>query len=305
MPVRPLFADRLTWRLPEGALRFATTEEVKPLESFIGQDQALAAMRRAVSVRGPGFNVYVAGPRATGRLGSIERILEELEPVRRASRDFVYARNFVDPARPRLLVFPAGRGLAFRKELLRFAAMLVEEIPSILNRDEVRKAREAKRQAAEVAQHGAMAKLEAHAAELGFVIGALGDGDGGSSGPMVLWRSPHEHEEELEDEDEAAEPTVHSRAEVQVLAEHGQIELPVPIAELMEGFDVLEAELARAYDLSRQTALEAMREVSTAEAHAVRGSQVQLCRPRKTLASRADLARGALRGARGFAGVVR
>jgi hypothetical protein len=247
----------LTWRLPDGALRFATTAEVKPLESFIGQDQALAAIRRAVMIRGPGFNVYVAGPRATGRLGSIERILQELEPVRRASRDFVYVRNFVDSARPRLIVFPPGRGLAFRKELLRLAAMLVEEIPVMLNRDEVRRVREAKKHQAEVAQHGAMARLEAHAAELGFVIGALGDGEGGSSGPMVLWAAPAD--DPTDDDDPDGEPAVHSRTELQVLVEHEQIELPAPLATIMEGFDLLEAELARAFDLSRQTTIEAMR----------------------------------------------
>lgn len=288
MPVRPLLATQLDWRLPDDTLRFATTAEVAPLDSFIGQDQALSAIRRAVDVRGPGFNVFVAGPRATGRLGSIERILQELEPVRRAARDFAYARNFLESGRPRLLTFPPGKGHAFRKELLKFAAVLVEEIPVILNRDEVRRAREEKRQAVELAQHGAMARLELHAAELGFVIGSMTDDAGGSSGPMVLWRAPDLDESE-ENEAEAAEPRVMSRAEVLVTVEHEQLELPLPIAELMARFDSLEAELARAVDLSRQKTLEALRGVSEVEQKAVRDGVTPLF---KDLSKRWKTAKG-------------
>ncbi|GDX79525.1 ATP-dependent protease [Deltaproteobacteria bacterium] len=267
MSARTLPVESLTWRLPDSALQFETTAEVKSLETFIGQDPALAAIRRAVAIQGPGFNVFVAGPRSTGRLGSIGRILTELQPPRRAARDFAYVRNFVDPARPRLLTFPPGRGLAFRKEVLRVAALLVEEVPRILNGDGIRTARDKLRQAAEVAQHKSMTALEAHAEELGFALAALDDGEGPGT-PAVLWKAPPLDDEDEEDEDE---PRLLSRAELQVIADAEGLELPIPHEKLVADWDILEAELAAAVDVSRTALLAALRSVGAAEAEAVRG----------------------------------
>ncbi len=270
MTARLLPVDTLTWRLPDASLTFRTTAEVRPLDNFVGQDPALAAIRRAVALQGPGFNVFVAGPRSAGRLGSIGRILDELAPTRRAARDFVYVQNFVDPGRPRLLEFAPGRGLDFRKELLRVAALLVEDVPRILNRDEIRTRRERLRQDAEVAQHKAMTALEAHAEELGFALVAVEDGEGAGE-PAVLWRLPP-------GDDEDDEPQLLSRAELQVAAENEELELPFDHAELVAHWDELEAELAKAMDATRSSLLSAMRAVREAEAEAVRSGLTPLFR---------------------------
>ncbi len=280
MPARPLPVDTLTWRLPDSSLRFDSTADVKPLESFIGQDPAIAAIRRAVALRGPGFNVFVAGPRSAGRLGSIGRILTELAPPRRAARDFVYVRSFVDPTRPRLLQFAPGRGLAFRKELLRLAALLIEDVPRILNRDEIRIRRGKFRRDAEVAQHKAMVALEERAESLGFVLAAVDDEEGGA--PGVLWRAPPEDE----DDDE---PRLLTRAELQVHWESGDVPLPKDPSTFTEGWNGLEAELAAALDAARSNLLGTLRSVREAEAEAVRGGLTTMFRD---IARRWPAARG-------------
>ena len=287
MTARLLSPDQLTWRLPDISLPFKTTAEVKPLDAFIGQDPALAAMRRAVEIRGPGFNVFVSGPRSTGRLGSIGRILEELAPPRRAARDFVYVRNFVDPARPRLLAFPPGRGLAFRKELLRVAAMLLEEVPRLLNRDDVRMRRESIRQASELSQHKAIGAIETQAEEWGFVLAAVEDEDGPSR-PGVLWRRPDVGgggETDEEDDD----GNLLTRAELQLAAEAGELELEGGIEEVLARWDELESRLAKGLDEARTQMLAAMRSVSEAEAVAVRAGVAPLLRE---LSRRWSAARG-------------
>lgn len=276
MTVRLLLPDQLSWRLPEDALPFKTTAEVKPLDAFIGQDPALAAIRRAVAIRGPGFNVFVSGPRSTGRLGSIGRILEELAPPRRVARDFVYVRNFVDPARPRLLAFPPGRGLAFRKELLRVAAMLLEEVPRLLNRDDVRMRREGIRQASELAQHKAIAAIESQAEDWGFVLAAVEDEDGPGR-PGVLWRRPADDAagETDEDDDEGALLT---RAELQLATEAGEVKPDGGLEAVLARWDDLESRLAKGLDDARSGMLAAMRSVSEAEAVAVRAGVAPLLR---------------------------
>lgn len=265
MPILPLPAEQLVWTVPDGLLPFETTDDLEPTESIIGQASALAAIRRGVGMEAPGFNVFVVGLHSTGRLGTVRRILADLDPRRRAARDFVYVRNFRDPVRPRLLEFPAGRGLAFRKELLKTVGLLLEEVPRILRSDEVRRARDRGQQTAAVAHHGALAKLEAHAEELGFGLGREeGDED---SPPVVLWQVK---------EGKKGEPRLIGRAEVQVLAESGKLPLPVPLEEVQRRFELLEEELADVLDASRQVVTETVRQVAEAEEQALRAGTRKL-----------------------------
>ncbi len=263
MPIPPLRAEQLRWEVPEGTLLFRTTAELTPVEAILGQPNACAALRRGVLLEGPGFNVFVVGLLSTGRLGTVKRMLDELRPRRRVTRDLVYVANFKEPGRPRLLEFPPGRGVAFRKELLRVAAALVEEVPRLLRSDEVRTQRERRTQDAEVAHHGALQRLEAHARELGFVIGDLGEQ--GEPNPVVLWMEPGEDDEDVEVED----APVHTRAELQVLADSGGIELPIPAEEIFRRFDVLERELAAALNLSREAVMDTVRKVAETERAAI------------------------------------
>ena len=122
MSILPLPAEHLRWTVPDGLLAFRTTANVPPSDAVIGQDNALAGLRRGVELHSPGFNVYVAGLSTAGRLDTVRRILAGFDPRRRRARDLVYVRNFVEPSRPRLLELPAGRGVPFRRERLRVAA---------------------------------------------------------------------------------------------------------------------------------------------------------------------------------------
>lgn len=260
MPIpRPLSAETLRWTVPVGALEFTTTAELTPTDAVIGQSSAIEALRRGVGMHSPGFNVFVVGLLPTGRLGTVERILGDLAPRRRVSRDFVYVRNFREPSRPRLLAFPPGRGVAFRKELLRLAGALVEEVPRILRSDDVRRARDRQQESAAVTHHGALARVAEHAAELGFTIADVGSED--EARPTVLWLEPAAG-------GEAA--TAHGRAEVQVLADTGKGKLPHPLAEMLRRFELLEEELADAMEATHDAVSETVRRVAEAEQAAIR-----------------------------------
>lgn len=261
MPIPALDVGQLGWRVPEGVLEFRSTADVPSIETIIGQPNATSALRRGVLLEGPGFNVFVVGLLSTGRLGTVKRILDELRPRRRKTRDLVYVANFKEPARPRLLEFPPGRGVAFRKELLRVAAALLEEVPRLLRSDEVRTKRDRRTQDAEVTHHGALQRLEAHARELGFLIGDLGEG----GGPVILWVNGVEIEPGGSRED----APVHTRAELQVLAHAGALALSEPLHEILRRFDLLERELAAALNLSREAVMDTVRKVAEAEREAI------------------------------------
>jgi predicted ATP-dependent protease len=261
MPIpRSLPAEQLRWTVPSDLLRFETTAELKPLEGVVGQSSALEALKRGVEMRSAGFNVFVVGLLPTGRLGTVKRILDEIAPRRRSTRDLVYVRNFSEPARPRLLTFAPRRGVAFRKELIRVAGVLLEEVPRILRSDQVRRARDREQQAAAVTHHGALARVEEHAQELGFTIGDVGDDD--QARPTVLWIDPAPR---------GGEPAqLHDRAELQVLAEAGRVALPIPLAEIDRRFELLDEELADAMEASHEAVTETVRRVNEAEQSAIR-----------------------------------
>ncbi len=259
MPIAPLPAEHLRWHVPDGLFTFTTTAELPPAEAFVGQANAIAALRRGVELHAPGFNVFVAGLPSTGRLSAVERIVKSFAPRRRSARDLVYVCNVVDPGRPRLLTFPAGRGLAFRRELMRVAAVLLEEVPRLLGVGEVRRQREASTHGAAATSHAALQKLRQRAEQLGFVVGDVGEGD--DVEPVLFWVEPGEATGD--------EAPVHTRAELQVLAEGGEITLPRPLQDILADFDALSQELAEAQDASRRAVLETVRAVAQAEAEAL------------------------------------
>ncbi len=266
----------LRWRVPAAALPFKTTAEVATLQGILGQSAGITALRRGVELNSPGYNVCVVGLLSTGRLGTVKRILDDLAPKRRSARDFVYVRNFNEPGRPQLLILPPGRGSGFRKDLLRLATQMVDEVPRILRSDDLRRARDRQQESAAITQHSSIAKLQTHARELGFVI-AEREGEpmpvllfvdeppeaaGAPVGPKATSKAAAKRKKE---EMEACD-----RAEVQVLAEQGKLQSPLGVAEVLRRFEILEEELADAVDLARQAITETARKVAQAEEDATR-----------------------------------
>ncbi len=273
LPTR-VTVDALRWRVPASALQFETTTDVEPLDGILGQDAGINALRRGVEIDSPGYNVCVVGLLSTGRLGTVKRILDDLAPKRRSARDFVYVRNFNEPSRPQLLILPPGRATTFRKELLKLATQMIEEVPKILRSDDVRRARDRQEESAAITQHSSLAKLQSHAKDLGFIVAEREEGES----PIVLFvdeppedasrpatrRAPTPHKRKK------SEVEAHDRAETQVLAEQGRLQTDLVVEEVLRRFDILEEELADAVDLARQAVTDTLRKVAQAEEDAVR-----------------------------------
>lgn len=263
----PVPPAALRWRVPDDQLRFETTADIATLKGILGQSAGIHALRRGVELNSPGYNVCVVGLLSTGRLGTVKRILDDLAPKRRCARDFVYVRNFNEPGRPQLLILPPGRGASFRKELLRLATQMVEEVPRILRSDDLRRARDRQEESAAIIQHSAIAKLQDHARELGFVIAERE----GEPIPVVLFvDEPAEAPKRTGTRRKKADADACDRAELQVLAEQGKLQSPLGVEEVLRRFEILDEELADAVDLARQAITDTARKVAQAEEEAVR-----------------------------------
>lgn len=247
-PLRP--AD-LRPSLPPDALPFEDLSEVEPSDAIVGQPRALAAIRQAVHMERPGYNLFVVGLDSGGRLQTVRRILGRIAPRRRRSRDFVFVHRHDDPSRPQLLSLPPGAGPRLQKAVLDLREALFAEIPRILDSDLVRTQRDRIVRDLERQQRDVLLELQEAVRAEGFELG--GDEDDEDGLPVVV----------LVTDDGPV-----GRAEAHLLAHQGEVERDIDELEAL--FDKFEDALARTLSNARRAARSAHKEVVEVEQEAIR-----------------------------------
>ena len=59
--------EQACWTCNSEAFSFQCTDELSPLDRFIGQDRAQEALRFGLEVDKPGYNLFVTGLTGTGK----------------------------------------------------------------------------------------------------------------------------------------------------------------------------------------------------------------------------------------------
>lgn len=140
---RELPESALRWCCDAGWLPFDTTESVEPITGVVGQDDAIEALRYGLEVFAPGQNIFVRGIAGTGRMTLVRKLMEEISPACPLADDRCYVHNFAQPARPRLITLPRGRGAAFARRVDRLIEFIEQDLGPALAGDAVRAARNA------------------------------------------------------------------------------------------------------------------------------------------------------------------
>src|SRR5438105_10255112 len=115
--LEPLALQDLRWRCDAGTLGFKTTDDVRPLDGFVGQERAVSAIELAIRIGAPDYNVFVAGAAGTGRTSVTVDLLRKAAAARPASSDWCYLHNFREPDRPIAVGLPAGKGRELAADL--------------------------------------------------------------------------------------------------------------------------------------------------------------------------------------------
>ncbi|MCI0823131.1 MAG: AAA family ATPase, partial [Chloroflexi bacterium] len=68
--------EKTRWTCDDGTFSFQCTDELAPLDRFIGQDRALEAIRFGLEVDKPGYNLFVTGLTGTGKTSAIKTLLQ-------------------------------------------------------------------------------------------------------------------------------------------------------------------------------------------------------------------------------------
>lgn len=106
---------RRTW--DPGRLGFATTAELPELEGLVGQEQAVRALGFGLSLRSPGYNIYVAGPAGTGKTSYTSSLVRARAAGEPPAQDWVYVHNFDRPDEPLAIALPPGTGTSLVKAM--------------------------------------------------------------------------------------------------------------------------------------------------------------------------------------------
>jgi len=136
-PKKDIPVEKLRWRLDPATFPFATTDELEPLKTIIGQDRGVEAFGFGMGMNKPGYNVFVTGTANTGRMATVKKLLEEISKKDgKIPDDLCYVNNFKEPEAPVLLRLEAGVGRKFKKDVRDFVDTLKKQVPQLFESQE-------------------------------------------------------------------------------------------------------------------------------------------------------------------------
>ena len=165
-----------SWRCDAGAFSFQCTDELAPLDRFIGQDRAQEAIRFGLEVDKPGYNLFVTGLTGTGKASAIKAhlrtIIDDMERQnkRKPVSDWGYVYNFDDPDRPRAIRLPPGAGKGLRYQMSEVLKVLGKEIPKVFKSEEYETRRRGLEEADRQETRNLMTLLEEAAKAANFAV---------------------------------------------------------------------------------------------------------------------------------------
>ena len=169
-PVAELAPERLRRRVDVASLAFDSTASVAALNGTIGQPRAVEALRFGLSIGTAGFNIFVTGMPASGRLFTVQDLLREVAAGQPATTDWVYLHNFATPDRPRAVALPPGRGKQLAADLEQFIASTRRQIAALIDSEDYQARRSAVTAGVESHLNDERREFAARAAAAGFAV---------------------------------------------------------------------------------------------------------------------------------------
>lgn len=108
-----------------------SSDDLCPCSGVIGQSRAIESMQTGLNVDSAGYNIFIAGAAGTGRVEAVKTLIKEYGKVKPALQDICYVNNFKNEDCPRILVFTAGDGIRFKKDMAYLINSLRKVVPKV------------------------------------------------------------------------------------------------------------------------------------------------------------------------------
>ncbi|UCG62195.1 MAG: AAA family ATPase [Candidatus Zixiibacteriota bacterium] len=129
--IKELSFKELNFRVTYSPTKIRTSHDVAPCCGIIGQTKAIEAIKLGLNVKSPGYNIFVTGLSGTGRSTTIKLLLQQLDQKRPRLNDICYVNNFKNEDCPKVLIFAAGDGSRFKKDMHYLISSIRKVVPKI------------------------------------------------------------------------------------------------------------------------------------------------------------------------------
>lgn len=150
----------------------ATSAEVEALQTIIGQERAVRALKFGLGIKEKGFNIFAVGLPGTGRTTAIENFLSEVAAQEAVPWDWVYVNDFRDNYRPNALRLPAGKAIEFKVDMERLIAAAIKELREALDSEMANQQRDQIRMNFQQQKQAILERVDDQARQEGFGIQA-------------------------------------------------------------------------------------------------------------------------------------
>src|SRR5271166_1136442 len=141
-----------------------------PGEELLGQGRAFNAIRMAIGIGGPGYNVFISGVRSREERESVMKLLAQKAATMPTPGDWVYVHNFRTPEAPCALYLKPGEGPRLRDAMKGLIESIIEQLPKAFRREDFDQERTALREKYNKRAQELLGGLEQKAREKGFAI---------------------------------------------------------------------------------------------------------------------------------------
>lgn len=152
------------------AFDFITTEELEPPSGIIGQERAVRAMEFGLRIEKKGYNIFVVGPKGTGKTTYTRSAVSRIAREKPVPDDILYVYNFAKPEKPRAIFLPAGKGSEFAKDMEKLVEEVRREIARVFDDEKFESQRQELVEKYQKMSVELLEKLERQAREEGLSI---------------------------------------------------------------------------------------------------------------------------------------
>lgn len=166
----PLPVEAVRFQVDAGALGIDSSDDLAAADAIVGQGPALEALGTGLDMDAPGFNVYLAGAKGTGRFAAVRQVIGTCNPECDAAQSQSYVHDFLHADRPLLVTLPPGMGRAFQTAVDDLRGALGEEVPALLGSEVMAKSRQRLLDKFERESKRLFASFEERVDEAGFTV---------------------------------------------------------------------------------------------------------------------------------------